>query len=106
MSNRPGPPPAPVTVRTPLSPISESSMTTISIVNNLILDLLSSNKPKTAQDAKKLYDVIIKLLAAWVVEEIPIAEQASVQMSLYPEKNLIGCWSACCPTIVQKKSSI
>ena len=80
-----------------LTPISTStSSDTQTMVNALIVDILQGDKPKTTKDAKKLYSVLIKLLAHWVVEELPETEKTVVKAGLLLEEEVVGCMSSCC----------
>lgn len=92
-------PPAPIIAPTPNSPspVTSTSSDTQTMVNSLIVDVLQGNTPKTKQDAHKLFDVLSKLFAVWVVQDLPVSEQAAVQFALYAEKGVVGCWSWCCP---------
>ena len=82
---------------TSLSPISSvPSDTTSQLVSDALIDILSSNRPKTAADAKKLHKSLSKLLASWVVSELPVVEKAAVHAALLAEEEVVGCLSSCC----------
>lgn len=82
---------------TPLSPISSMpSDTTSQQLSDVLIDILSSNKPKTAEDAKKLHKSLSKLLASWAVSELPAAEKAAAHAALFVEEEMVGCLSSCC----------
>jgi hypothetical protein len=82
---------------TPLSPISSApSNTTSQLVSDALIDILSSEKPKTAEDAKKLHRSLSKLLASWAVSELPASEKAAVHAALLLGEEVIGCFSSCC----------
>ena len=82
---------------TTLSPISSvPSDTTSQLVSDAVMDILSSEKPKTAEDAKKLHKSLSKLFASWAVSELPVAEKAAVHAALLVGEEVVSCFSSCC----------
>ena len=80
-----------------LSPVSSlPSDSTSQIVHETLMDVFSGEKPKTTKDAMELYKIVTKLLIPWIVSELPERERTAVQMALYAEEEIMGCFSSCC----------
>ena len=79
-------------IKTP-STASSASSDTNALVNSLLQDILQGNKPKTAKDARKLYDTLTVLLACWLSSDLSQIEQKALLADVWAEQNSAGCFS-------------